>query len=72
MTDDKQKQPCGSVTCSAELGEKLGFGETYIEWNHKLTNIKNLPEYEYEMFLERMRAFRVAHYVIKKQNEVMP
>jgi len=54
------------------LATKLEFGETYIEWNDELTNIKNLPESEYEMFLERMRAFRIAQYVLKEQNEVKP
>ena len=73
MTKDLKNQhsPAGESDTSAELG-LLAFGETFVEWNGNLTNITDLPEAEYEMFLERMRAFRVAHYVIKKQNEVKP
>ena len=34
MTDDKQKQPCGSVTCSAELGA----GDTFL-WRGRKAKI---------------------------------
>ena len=45
---------------------KCRFGEVFVELDGNLINIKDLPQYEYEWFLENMRATRIAYKVLKE------